>query len=110
MAYDDDGSDWRDDEALRALLERLLSRSERLTIPQLADLVNKIHGVGRGRASHEVSIAELSQSLRQAGFANVPIGLVEQVVDAAVKIPPDGDAADRISLAEARQIISHVQG
>ncbi|WP_422772321.1 hypothetical protein ACN28C_04500 [Plantactinospora sp. WMMC1484] len=112
MAYDDDDDrgKWGDDESLAALLQQLLGRGDRLTIPQLADLVNKVHAVVRGRGSVDVSVAELSQELRQAGFATVPIGLVEQVVEVAAQIPPDAQAADQISLTQARHILGRIQG
>lgn len=113
MAYDDDDrSNWDpyDYQSLAALLQQLLGRSDRLTIPQLTDLVNKVHGAAGGRGSGDVSVAELSQTLRDAGYADVSIGLIEQVVEATAQIPPDVEAADQISLSQARRIIGRIQG
>lgn len=111
MAYDDDsGSDWGKYESLAALLEQLAERGDRLTVAQLAELANKVHTVVRGRGGADVNVAELSQALREAGFAHVPIGLVDQVVEATANIPSGAEAADHISLATARHMFGRIQG
>jgi hypothetical protein len=112
MAYDDDDSkfDWRDYVTIANILEQYVTQPGRLTIPQLAELVNTVHALSRGRGSGDVSIAEVSEALHQAGFGNVPIGVVDQVVRAAAELPPDVEAADRITLAQARRIIGRREG
>ncbi|TWH52614.1 hypothetical protein L612_002000000250 [Rhodococcus rhodochrous J38] len=105
MPYDDNTEDdWRDYDSLAALIERIRG-SQRMSITGLAELVNKVHRLGQGRGNSGVSVAEVSQALREAGLTNVPIGIVDEVLRVAAEVPLDADAADHITLAQARRII-----
>jgi hypothetical protein len=107
MAYDDDSTrfDPNDFMNFASLLELLASRRQQISLPQLAELVNEVHHLARGRSSDQVSVSDLSQALRSAGFSNVSIGLLDQIVKEAAAIPSDAEAADHITLAQARRLL-----
>lgn len=103
MAYDDDGSmwDWRNFEDLASLLDRYQNT---LDIAKLSSLITATHTAFGGRASKEVPVAALAQTLSAGGLGSLPFETVTRVLDLVSGLDADADPLASITLRDVQHV------